>query len=1334
MSSANPQKPESIKIELKQINKDESFTDPQTNASVPPQEKSRYKSPYEEAGLFSFINFNWVAPFVDKVNNMKDPTKLEDIPELGDTETAQYYEKKIRDQYEAWKKKNPNKKPHLFLPAMKGVARHIIPTFILIFGFVVFRILYGYFLNQTISALANPEESTRNIYLWALGMILCIILCFFFHAHSFYQPMRASIQLKTAIVLMIYKKINRVSLWSLQQMSLGKVVNLIANDLNIFEIGLYFICVLVMIPVIYIGSGILLWSFFGPVCLVGIGYVILIQPLSNLITRLSKNSRMMKNKLTDDRVKMTNEAIDSIRLLKMYGWELNFKKVIEVLRKKEIKYIKDIAMIEFLKTALSHSSAAVASFLIFLTYVYTGNTLTPSQVFPTVFICNFLRINGGTFIAQGFNIFMDATLFFERVVQVLELPEVSTRPKEEPKEAINAIEYDSYYGYWQKKPEDKAASSASATKTFKPTLADINLKLKRGSLTAMIGKIGSGKTSLLLSLAGEIPYYEGSLRYAGRMAYVEQEPMIFSSTLRENILFGNPYEPEFYQQVIEGCCLIDDIKLLSAGDLTEIGEKGINLSGGQKARVSLARAVYSKSDIYLLDDPLSAVDAKVAKKLFENAIQGLLKNKTVILSTHQVHFIKALERIIVMDDGKVIGDGSYAELKNQNLDVEKIFVESKNVRKHSNVAEVVNENNVTGVSMLTDGEEVEEEQKEMIEDNGKLFQAEDTKSGLVTRQVYFGYLKSIFNPCTAIIFTLCMLSFELVNLAYNRLIGYWATGSIDENHSLMITGILAIGAMITAFLRSNTWARFSLSGAEKVHNSMLESLIRSPISFFDSNPVGRILNRFSNDIGVMDKFLNWTFYDCLEGSLYLATMIIIVWIVSPFVTIPSVLGIILNYFVIKVMVKSIKSMKGLELVSRSPIYSLFSMTLAGLITVRSYDQSHNFINKFKGMVNSNSKANYYFYNVSRIMGLRIDQASSVYIIIGICIIIALRAGDSGLNGFALLYLTSVSELVQWNLRQWISCDMLMASTARVINYTKLASEAQLTLPEDKKLKEAKWPQNGEVHFKKVYMKYRENLDHVIKGLDIKIKAGEKIGCVGRTGAGKSSIIQMLFRTVEIDKSKGHEESAIIIDGVDTMNIGLHTLRHSISIIPQTPVVFSGTIKRNLDPLGQHSDEDLWNCLNEVRLKSYVEQLENKLETDMTNATSVFSVGQKQLVCLARAILTRSKIIVLDEATANVDFQTDSFIQKKIMERFADTTVFTIAHRLSTIANYDRVLVLDKGVCVEFDHPYKLLVKEIGDHEITNPEGQFASMVLNTGNKNSHYIFEICRSSFYKKIV
>jgi len=400
------------------------------------------------------------------------------------------------------------------------------------------------------------------------------------------------------------------------------------------------------------------------------------------------------------------------------------------------------------------------------------------------------------------------------------------------------------------------------------------------------------------------------------------------------------------------------------------------------------------------------------------------------------------------------------------------------------------------------------------------------------------------------------------------------------------------------------------------------------------------------------------------------------------------------------------------------------------MVIRAYHQQKNFELKFRGLLHDNIKANITYRMCSRFFGFYVDYIYNISAICSLLIIAALKDTNPGLFGLSLSFILSVAGVLQIGLRQAVQTNVLMASVKRVQEYCHIPSEAPLELPEDKN---PNWPQNGKITFSDVYMKYRENTDHIVKGLTFEARPGEKIGCIGRTGAGKSSIIQILFRMVEIDRvGKDEALSYLKIDDVDTKSLGLHLLRNNISIIPQTPFVFTGTVRNNLDPLNKHTDEELWAVLEDVGLRNFVRKFDKKLYADMTNAASLFSAGQKQLICLARAILKKSKIIVLDEATANVDIETDNFIQKKIADNFADCTVFTIAHRLSTIADYDKILVLDKGQKVEFDAPYKLLVKELGDDKITNTDGHFASMVLQTGAKASKQIYEKAKRSYLNK--
>jgi len=518
---------------------------------------------------------------------------------------------------------------------------------------------------------------------------------------------------------------------------------------------------------------------------------------------------------------------------------------------------------------------------------------------------------------------------------------------------------------------------------------------------------------------------------------------------------------------------------------------------------------------------------------------------------------------------------------------------------------------------------------------------------------------------------------------------------------------------------------------------MLDKVIQSPVSFFDANPVGQILNRFSNDIGVLDKYVPLVGLDVIDIVYIFGGVVITIAIVQPILIAPLA-GFIIVVILLAIWIfPTVKSTKGYHFMTGSPVFSLFSSSIHGIAIIRSYGQSANLKKKFINLLHVNNKANANFLLTSTLLGLFVDMSYLITAIGMIYITTAKINPNEGpaagaIAAFTLVLIMSITGMFQWGIRQFSMTNILMTAAASIQAYCALPTEAPLALPEDQENKKKGWPQKGEVEFNQVYMKYSPETDFVIKDLNLQVAPGERIGCVGRTGAGKSSTINLLFRLQEVDKSgeNGHK-SYIKIDGVNTQNTGLHLLRGNISIIPQVPFIFTGTVKQNIDPLGEFTDDQIWNALQEVRLKEHVNKLKDKLETNITNASEVFSVGQKQLICLARTLLKPSKILVLDEATANMDTGTDNFIQQKIMDRFTETTLFTIAHRLSTIANYDRVLVLDKGRKVEFDAPYRLLVNNIGDTTVTNTTGYFGSMVMNTGPKTAQQILNIAKETYFK---
>jgi len=1242
---------------------------------------------------------------------------------------------RITNILEDQKRKNPNKPANLFTAILRAMGVEIFVAHALELALMLLRIITVYFIYKIIKALVNPDIPNYMAYVWAGILAGTFIIAFITEHHAFHQKFLVPMYLKGALSSILYKKIGKLSVYSLNKISTGKLINIVTNDMNMFEIiGEYFADVIVGFLGL-IASTALLWHFFNVTVLVGIGYMVLTFPIQAIITNLSMKPRIALSKATDERVKVTSEVIDGIRLIKMYTWELVFRDKIKKLRETEVKYLRQVRNYDSLARAISFSAQVVAPFLIFLTYNLTGNALETATVFPAYFLLGFVRIFSVFLFTLGLTFITNARLLIDRINEVLNYPEIEAHTFPAPKDSTNGIEFDHFSAYWSKEedrniskitPVDEEVPSSSK---IRPTISNITMNIKKGSLNAVVGRVGSGKSSFLLTLTGEMPKTVGDLRYKGSIAYVEQEPTIFAGTIRESILFGRPYRPDFYQRVVKDCNLESDLKLFKNGDLSQVGEKGVNLSGGQRARLALARAVYADADIYLLDDPLSAVDAKVAKSIYNDAISTLLKDKTVILATHQVHFVKNLENILVMDSGCIVASGSYEDIRKTYKDVDKVFPPTEENQEEL-PAEVKTQlpATTTGAIISSTNQDAKKKQEIATEQEAGVADNDDSSSGVISANTYFTYFKSMGNIWLWLLLLAVWLSNLLANIGFGRMLAAWASGELPRNTCLAVIGSLTGYIIIAYYVQYLIIYGMTIRASNQYHDRMLENIVRSPALFFDKNPVGRILNRFANDLGAMDIFLAMTVLDCIDVFGLVSSLLIALAVLFPWTLLVSFFLICCMALLVYSFLPAIRLTKIYELMSRSPFSSEFSSTLSGIIIIRSYKQIGFVTNRFFEYLNNNVKGSIMVNTVSRAFGFYVDLIYNLCSIGNIFIVISLGADIPPLAAFGLVLLLNILSALQYGMKQTMQTHLLMASPARIQSYFKNKPEAAIALPKDQEVKKSNWPNQAEIDFNHIYMKYRPDADHVLRDLTLNVKPGQKIGCVGRTGAGKSTIIQVLFRMVEVDRTQ-NPNTSLKIDGVDTIDLGLHLVRDSISIIPQTPFIFADTIRNNLDPLNHHTDERLWEVLADVNLKENVERLENKLYTDMTNAASVFSVGQKQLICLARALLKNSNILVLDEATANVDKQTDDFIQQKIMERFGHATIFTIAHRLSTIANYDRVLVLDKGRRMEFDEPYRLLVSEIGDNKITNEHGHFASMVLNTGPIASLDILKMAKEKY-----
>ena len=1286
--------------------------------------------------------------------------QLEDLPLLGKSEEVNHKVVELENEYQKYKQKHG--KPSLLWPILKVFRARILTEQLHVILYCAVKILFALLLSKLLESI--EQQNYDKMYYWAGSLFGVSIIGIYPHHFSYFQGYRLTAQLRPALIGIIYRKITKLSFFSVSQVSIGQIVNIAANDLNSIELYIFYVFYLFISPFVLAASLAVLWSLVGAACIPGLLCLFLIWPAQYILSKIGGSYLDQKNSVTDERIKLTNEMIHGIRVLKMYGWEKQYLDSITKTRDEEVKLLSKLGYTDYFG---GHWTARLvpllSSFIIFVTYYYMGGDLTASKVYSTAILLNFVKFSLALTSGGALKFIIELRLTFKRIIKVLEVKEPQSEQTHEPLEEKNAIEFENFSAFWGERSKDETGSRESTASALfeglnyeKPTLKNLTFSVEKGTLCCLVGSVGSGKSTTLMSFLNEVPKTTGELRYSGRLAYVEQEIVIFPGTIRSNILFGNPYDEEKYNRIVEACCLLDDFKEFSNGDLTEIGERGVNLSGGQKARTSLARALYSDADIFLLDDPLSAVDTKVAKILFHKAIRGVLRNKTVLLATHQVHFAREAEKIIVLEDGTIKAQGTLDEIIKKDTSIMSIFKraetrkpgESQNLNESQKLdqSQALGTESHTSDSKSQSGlwEDIQQEKEDeeegvdelaasdMDPEKGKLITKETDESGNVGWGTYWYYMKNAGSFFLAFFLVVALSSVEVFYVLYTVFLGNWSDDIWTPKYSIKVLGWLLGGYIFALCVREKLFVDFGINVSSTLHRKLLDRVIKATIEFFDTNPAGRILNRFSNDVGVLDRFLLQVQNEVIDALFYFSAIFVTVCILLPWLILPAVVLVLFIGLLVRLLKGPIIQSRGLELVTRGPIYSLFSTTLSGLVSIQIYGEEDRFIREFSRLQNRNCRAFTFYYDAARVFAFYCDMASGVFACVGITLVMNYLKVSPAMVGLICSYLLVLTDHVQFAMRQCLLHLMQMASTARLKSYTDISQEAPLIQPTDNQLLQApKWPSRGEVAFNDVYMRYRKTTDHVLKGLSFSVKAGEKIGCVGRTGAGKSSIIQALFRIIEIDR-EAVPNSSIMIDGVDISRVGLHTLRKNISIIPQSPFIFKGTVRTNLDPLGEHSEAAIIEALKETKLWDAVSVLPDGLDTEMSNDSSMFSVGQKQLICLARTLLQKNKILVLDEATANIDFETDNFIQRTIMTRFKDTTIFTIAHRMSTVANYDRVLVMDHGKATEFDHPYKLLVKNEGDKRITNTKGTFASMVLNTGSKHSNVILEIARRSYFSE--
>lgn len=1327
------------------------------------------------------------------------------------------------------------RKPSLLRVIVRAyAARCMLYGFVLLVMECGIRIGQPVFLGKLVEFYSpNSSMKQEDAYMYAAGVVLCSALNVFIVHPYMMAILHMGMKFRVACCSLIYRKSLRLSKTALGETTVGQVVNLLSNDVNRFDVAIIFLHYLWIGPLATVIITCLMWLEIGWAAVVGVGFMLAFIPLQAYLGKRTSILRLKTALRTDERVRLMNEILSGIQVIKMYTWEKPFADLVAKARKQEIKQIRATSYIRGVLTSFIMFTTRICLFCSILAYVLVNNVITAKQVFVVTSFYNILRQTMTVFFPQGIAQVAEATISIKRLqnfmlyedtskpVPGLAEIQTSTKPKvpkkgllekeqevakEEPKfsdvsiaENTNAAKEEEPMLQGNGNPnvnlaplesgeeddqelaakveEDargvrlKHATAKWIMSHHENTLTDLSLTIKPGKLIAIIGPVGAGKSSLLHVLLRELPLLSGSVHIGGTVSYASQEPWLFAGSVRQNILFGQAMDRPRYNAVVRRCALDRDFTLFPQGDKTIVGERGVSLSGGQRARISLARAVYKRADIYLLDDPLSAVDAHVGRHLFESCLVGYLRNTTRILVTHQLQFLRDVDQIIILKNGTIAAAGNFDTLSASGLDFAKLLAreeeEEKPVPDPNASADVDSESILHGsfrkrqmsihsVSSVDNLTATAPPESDRIE-------AESRTAGAVGGRVYAAYLRAAGHPIFVLFMFLVATLAQLLGSASDWWTSYWVnleednpstrmsamsverrlnssninpeelarnyTNSLSDNTVFESVGLtrydciyiysgMVIALVAISLLRSFMFFSMAMRASTRLHNNMFSSITRAPMRFFHVNPSGRILNRFSKDMGAVDEVLPSALLDVLQIGLSLIGIVVVVATVNYFLLVPTLAIAVVFYGLRIFYLSSSRSIKRLEGVTRSPVFSHLNASLQGITTIRAFGAQEALIREFDNHQDLHSSAWYLFIASSRAFGFWLDLVCVVYIgVVTMSFLVLGQIEHGGNVGLAITQAMGLTGMFQWGMRQSTELENQMTSVERIEEYSNIESEPPLQ-SEPSKRPPPSWPEAGRLEFKHVFLFYTPNEPPVLNDLSFVVQPKEKVGIVGRTGAGKSSLINALFRLATI-------EGDIIIDGRETSQLGLHELRSQISIIPQEPVLFSGTMRHNLDPFDEYPDQVLWRAIEEVELKEAVQELPAGLSSRMSEGGSNFSVGQRQLVCLARAIVRRNRLLVLDEATANVDPQTDALIQTTIRNKFAECTVLTIAHRLHTVMDSDKVLVMDAGRMVEFDHPHILL---------QNPEGVLRGMVDQTGRATVDSLTRVAQQAYKQKQV
>lgn len=1298
-------------------------------------------SPYANANIFSRLTFTWMTGLM-RTGYFKY-LEESDLPRLPQELRADDTTAKFQTH---WNNQNVSK-PSIVVALVKAFGGPF-----LLGGFFkasqdALSFVQPYLLKLLIQFVNDFSESkkqgdplplTRGFMI--AGAMFLVSVCQTTFLHQYFEAaFNLGMKIKSSLTSVVYNKAIIMSNEAKLQSNTGDIVNLMSVDiLTLLELVQY-VQLMWSGPFQIVLCLLLLYNLVGHAMWAGVAIMVIMIPVNSVIAKAQKRLQKTQMKTKDERSRLMSEILNNIKSLKFYAWEVPYlDKLRHIRNDKELANLKVMAIFHALMTMLWNFAPVLVSCSTFALFIIIEKRpLSVDIVFPALTLFNLLSFPLAV-IPQVVSSLVEAQVSLERMHKflhgddlqadaVIKLPATS-------KVGDLAVEIDNASFLYGKPKSD----------TTKPALSSINLTARKGHLDCIVGKVGSGKSSVIQAILGDLYKVQGTVKIYGNVAYVAQVPWIMNGSVKDNILFGHKYDPEFYQHVIKACALTVDLKILPKGDQTQVGEKGISLSGGQKARLSLARAVYARADVYLIDDALSAVDEHVGRHLIDHVLgpKGLLNTRCRILATNNIRVLSIADNLHMVSEGEIIEQGTYSEIMTQSES--KLFslikefgrkeetsettetspdVPETTVKSTDPVPEVeldsedeVDTKSLRRASVVTLDERLEDalDKNNDDEDEEIKKRKEHAEQGKVKWDVYIAYAKAC-NPRNIAIWLVSLVLGQLTLIGSGLWLKYWSEVNTDVGYNpdvvyylgiYLLLGLLTAILLLVQFIICLIYC--SVHASKILHNNMAVNVLRAPMSFFETTPIGRILNRFSNDMFKVDLNLIRVFGMFFTNSIKVSFSIAVICFSTWQVILLIIPLLVLYLYYQQYYMRTSRELRRLDSVSRSPIYADFQETLNGVTTIRAYNHSQmfKFMNSLK--VDKNMRAYHPAINANRWLAVRLEFLSAV-IILGAAgfSILSLNSGtlSAGLVGLSVSYSLQITQSLNWIVRMTVEVETNIVSVERILEYSRLTSEAPEII--DEKRPSESWPVSGTIKFNNYSTRYRPELDLVLKNINLSINAKEKIGIVGRTGAGKSSLTLALFRIIEA------AEGNIDIDNVVTSEIGLRDLRQRLSIIPQDSQVFEGTIKSNLDPFDRFSNAEIWKALELSHLKDHVLKMFNEAKKEYDSAedkstlTEIFdgldvklqeggsnlSVGQRQLMCLARALLIPSHILVLDEATAAVDVETDKILQTTIRHEFKDRTILTIAHRINTILDSDKIIVLEKGEVAEFDTPENLLKNE-----------------------------------------